>query len=105
MGRRQAAIGTLVEHWSRYVMLFPLPDGNTAESVRAGLAEAIQRLPDHLWQSLTWDQGKEMAEHARFTRAPTGRGSSRASGPICDLLLDHSAERCCLLRHLDRYRG
>lgn len=67
MGWRKAAIGTLVERWSRYVMLFPLPDGNTAESVRAGLAEAIQRLPDHLWQSLTWDQGKEMAEHAQFT--------------------------------------
>lgn len=67
MGRRKAAIGTLVERWSRYVMLFPLPDGNTAESVRTGLAEAIQRLPDHLWQSLTWDQGKEMAEHAQFS--------------------------------------
>lgn len=67
MGRRQTAIGTLVERWSRYVMLFRLPDGNTAESVRAGLAEVIQRLPDHLWQSLTWDQGKEMAEHTEFT--------------------------------------
>jgi IS30 family transposase len=66
MGRRMTAIGTLVERWSRYVMLFRLPDGNSAESVRAGLAEAIQRLPDHLWQSLTWDQGKEMAEHAQF---------------------------------------
>jgi len=67
MGRRQTAIGTLVERWSRYVMLFRLPDGNSAESVRTGLAEVIQRLPDHLWQSLTWDQGKEMAEHAQFT--------------------------------------
>lgn len=45
----------------------PLPDGNTAESVLTGLAETIQRLPNHLWQSLTWDQGKEMAEHAQFT--------------------------------------
>jgi IS30 family transposase len=67
MGRRKTAIGTLVERWSRYVMLFRMADGNTAESVRAGLAEVIQRLPDHLWQSLTWDQGKEMAEHAQFT--------------------------------------
>jgi IS30 family transposase len=67
MGRRMTAIGTLVERWSRYVMLFRLPDGNSAESVRAGLGEVIQRLPDHLWQSLTWDQGKEMAEHAEFT--------------------------------------
>ncbi len=67
MGRRMTAIGTLVERHSRYVMLFPLPEGNTAESVRTALAATIQRLPEHLWQSLTWDQGKEMAEHAQFT--------------------------------------
>jgi len=67
MGKRMTAIGTLVERWSRYVMLFQLPDGNTAESVRTGLAVTIQRLPEHLWQSLTWDQGKEMAEHAQFS--------------------------------------
>ncbi len=67
MGRRQTAIGTLVERHTRYVMLFPLPDGNTAEAVRTQLAATVQRLPDHLWQSLTWDQGKEMAQHAQFS--------------------------------------
>jgi len=67
MGKRMTAIGTLVERATRYVMLFALPDGNTAESVRTALAATIQRLPEHLWRSLTWDQGKEMAEHARFT--------------------------------------
>ncbi len=67
MGKRMTAIGTLVERATRYVMLFPLPDGNTAESVRTALAETIQRLPEHLWRSLTWDQGKEMAQHAQFT--------------------------------------
>ncbi len=67
MGKRQTAIGTLVERHTRYVMLFPLPDGNTAEAVRTALAETVQRLPDHLWQSLTWDQGKEMAQHAQFS--------------------------------------
>ncbi len=67
MGKRQTAIGTLVERHTRYVMLFPLPDGNTAESVRDALTETVQRLPDHLWQSLTWDQGKEMAQHAQFS--------------------------------------
>ena len=67
MGKRQTAIGTLVERWSRYVMLFALPDGNTAEAVRDALTATVQRLPEHLWQSLTWDQGKEMAQHAQFS--------------------------------------
>jgi len=67
MGKRQTAIGTLVERHTRYVMLFPLPEGNTAESVRTQLAATVQRLPEHLWQSLTWDQGKEMAQHAQFS--------------------------------------
>ena len=52
-------------------MLFPLPDGNTAEAVRDALTTTVQRLPEHLWQSLTWDQGKEMAQHAQF-RIDTG---------------------------------
>jgi IS30 family transposase len=67
MGKRQTAIGTLVERHTRYVMLFPLPDGNTAEAVRDALTKTVQRLPQHLWQSLTWDQGKEMAQHAQFS--------------------------------------
>ena len=67
MGTRNTAIGTLVERWSRYVMLFSLPDGNTAEAVRVALAATVQRLPAHLWESLTWDQGKEMAQHTQFT--------------------------------------
>ncbi len=66
MGKRQTAIGTLVERHTRYVMLFPLPDGNTAEAVRDALTKTVQRLPQHLWQSVTWDQGKEMAQHAQF---------------------------------------
>jgi IS30 family transposase len=67
MGQRLTAIGTLVERHSRFVMLFPLPNGHTAEAVRTALGDAIARLPDQLWRSLTWDQGKEMAEHATFT--------------------------------------
>jgi IS30 family transposase len=67
MGKGLSAIGTLVERHSRYVMLFPLPEGNKAEQVRTALEATIKRLPEHLWRSLTWDQGKEMADHARFT--------------------------------------
>jgi len=43
MGKRQTAIGTLVERHTRYVMLFPLPDENTAEAVRNQLAATWQR--------------------------------------------------------------
>jgi IS30 family transposase len=67
MGTRNTAIGTLVERWSRYVMLFELPDGKDAASVRTALEATVQRLPAHLWESLTWDQGKEMAQHTQFT--------------------------------------
>ena len=67
IGKNNTAIGTLVERWSRYVMLFGLPDGKTAEAVRVALTATVQRLPDHLWQSLTWDQGKEMTQHVQFS--------------------------------------
>ena len=60
-------IGTLVERATRYVMLMALPEGRTAEIVRAKLTETIQRLPVELRRSMTWDQGKEMAQHAQFT--------------------------------------
>lgn len=67
LGKNNTAIGTLVERWSRYVVLFPLPDGRKAEAVRVALTKAVQTLPEHLWKSLTWDQGKEMAQHAQFS--------------------------------------
>jgi IS30 family transposase len=63
----KSAIGTLVERRSRYVMLLRLPNGRTAEDVRSALSKLIKRLPLELIKSLTWDQGKEMAEHVRFT--------------------------------------
>jgi IS30 family transposase len=52
---------------TRYVMLFPLPDGHTAQGVRVALQQTVRKLPEHLWRSLTLDQGKEMAQHTRFT--------------------------------------
>ncbi len=97
MGKRQTAIGTLVERWSRYVMLFRLPAGHSAEAMRVALAATVEQLPSHLWESLTWDQGKEMAQHARFTvdtgiqvyfcdpKSPWQRGSNenqRALTPV-----------------------
>jgi IS30 family transposase len=68
LGKRgQSAIGTLVERQTRYVMLVALPTGRHAEAVRERLAAKIAELPEQLRRSLTWDQGKEMAEHKRFT--------------------------------------
>ncbi|MBA2320836.1 MAG: IS30 family transposase [Deltaproteobacteria bacterium] len=62
----RSAIGTLVERTSRYVVLLHLPDGRTAEHVRRAMARQLTRLPTQLRRTVTWDQGKEMAEHARF---------------------------------------
>ncbi len=50
-----------------YVMLFPLPGGHNAQAVRTAWADTVQRLPEHLWQSLTRGQGKEIAQHTQFT--------------------------------------
>ena len=60
-------IGTLVERATRYVMLLHLPHGREAETVREAMTATIATLPDHLWKTITWDQGREMAQHAQFT--------------------------------------
>jgi IS30 family transposase len=69
----RSAIGTLVERLSRYVMLVHLPDGHKAEAVRLALTKQLHRLPVELRRTLTWDQGKEMAEHAKFSVATNVR--------------------------------
>ena len=63
----RSAIGTLVERSSRYVVLLHLPHGRTAEDFRAALTRQVSKLPAELRRTLTWDQGKEMAEHVRFS--------------------------------------
>jgi IS30 family transposase len=71
MGKGMRAIATLVERKSRFVMLVALPNGHAADVVAEALAAKIVELPEQLRRSLTWDQGKEMASHARFS-ASTG---------------------------------
>jgi IS30 family transposase len=63
----RSAVGTLVERSTRYVMLLHLPGDHTAETVRQAMTAKVQTLPEQLMRSITWDQGKEMAQHARFT--------------------------------------
>lgn len=65
----RSAIGTLVERQTRFVLLVPLPHGHTADQVEAAMLATIRKLPVAIWKSLTWDQGPEMANHARITLA------------------------------------
>ncbi len=66
LGKGMSGIATLVERWSRFAMLVKLERINS-ETVVAALAQHVLTLPEQLRRSLTWDQGKEMAQHARFT--------------------------------------
>ena len=63
----RSAIGTLVERSSRYVVLLHVPRGRTAVHVRRALTRQLSTRPAELRRTLTWDQGKEMAEQAQFT--------------------------------------
>ncbi len=67
-GSRNSYIATLVERHSRYVMLVKVPNKDT-ESVVSALIKQAHKLPRELYKSLTWDRGKELADHRRFTLA------------------------------------
>jgi IS30 family transposase len=83
LGLGSSAIGTLVERTTRFTLLLHLPRmtghdhearvkngpalaGHGAEAVRAAITRSITMLPEELRRSLTWDQGAEMAQHARL---------------------------------------
>ena len=68
IGKAQAtAIGTLVERTTKFTVIVPLPDGRKSEPVREAIQKSIAKLPTSLVRSLTWDQGKELAQHQQFT--------------------------------------
>ncbi len=67
-GSKNSYIATLVERHSRYVMLAKVPNKDT-QSVVSALIKQSQKLPRELYKSLTWDRGKELADHKRFTLA------------------------------------
>jgi IS30 family transposase len=84
IGLDRSAIGTLVERSSRFTMLVHLPRetgyeltprtkygpalaGYGARTMANALKRTVAKLPASLWHSLTWDRGKELSDHARFT--------------------------------------
>jgi len=67
-GAKNTHIATLVERQSRFVQLIKVPSKD-AGTVVGALTRQVQRLPDGLMESLTWDRGLEMAHHKRFTVA------------------------------------
>ena len=86
-GANNTHIVTLVERHTRFVMLLKVPSKDTA-TVVAALGKHVRKLPQELRRSLTWDRGKEMADHKSFTvatnvqvyfcdpRSPWQRGSN-----------------------------
>jgi len=67
-GSGNSYIATLVERHTRYVMLVKVANKDT-QSVVSALIEQAKQLPQELYQSLTWDRGKELTDHRRFTLA------------------------------------
>ena len=68
IGSNNSQIATLVERQTRYVMLVRVP-GKDSETVINALIRQACKLPRELYKSLTWDRGKEMADHKRFRLA------------------------------------
>ena len=66
--QQEQSDATLVERQSRYVMLLKL-SGKDTETVTTALIKSAHKLPQELYKSLTWDRGKEMADHKSFTLA------------------------------------
>jgi IS30 family transposase len=67
-GSKNSYIATLVERHTRYVMLVKVADKAT-QTVVSALIKQAKKLPDELYKSLTWDRGKELMDHRRFTLA------------------------------------
>ena len=67
-GSNNSYIATLVERHTRYVMLAKVANKDT-ETVISALIKQAKKLPSELYKSLTWDRGKELMDHRRFTLA------------------------------------
>ena len=67
-GSKNSYIATLVERHTRYVMLVKVADKGT-DTVVSALIKQAKKLPTELYKSLTWDRGKELSDHRRFSLA------------------------------------
>ena len=119
-GSGNSYVATLVERHSRYVMLVKVANKDT-ESVVSALIKQSQRLPSELYRSLTWDRGKELADHQRLTlatevevyfcdpRSPWQRGSNENTNRLLrqylprgtDLSLHSQAKLSAIARQLN----
>jgi hypothetical protein len=72
----KSAVGTLVERTTRFVRLLHLPDGKDAGAVDEAMRQAIATLPDELFRSITWDQGKEMSGQPPSPSTPASPSTS-----------------------------
>jgi IS30 family transposase len=64
-----SAVGTIVERTTGYLTVLPLPGGYNAASVADAIIEHMSALPPWFAQTLTWDRGRELAQHKRITAA------------------------------------
>ncbi|TQL01794.1 IS30 family transposase [Cellulomonas sp. SLBN-39] len=114
MGRRPSAVATLVERQTRYLRLVRLPDGFKADEVRDRLAAELEQIPRWIRLSLTWDRGREMAEHQELTttsgmpvyfcdaRSPWQRGTNENTNRLLRQYLAKGADlRTLTQRDLD----
>lgn len=102
-GARNSYVATLVERHSRYVMLVKVANKDT-ESVVTALIKQARKLPSELYRSLTWDRGKEMADHKRLAlasdvevffcdpRSPWQRGSNENTNRLLRQYLPHGTD-------------
>jgi IS30 family transposase len=96
-GTNNSHMATLVERHSRFAMLIKVRGKDTA-SVVSALSKQVRQLPVQLRRSLTWDRGKEMADHKSFTmatdvqvyfcdpRSPWQRGSNEHQRTVASVL-------------------
>jgi IS30 family transposase len=102
-GAKNSYVATLVERHSRYVMLVKVANKDT-ESVVTALIKQSRKLPGELYQSLTWDRGRELAAHKRLAleadvevyfcdpRSPWQRGSNENTNRLLRQYLPHRTD-------------